>query len=105
MVYRHHKLGQALGWKHNHTPGICTKGGELTTWPDTLGPVPDDAAQAQAVAEYEAYIDSTAFKDDELQRFLSSAGGKAAKALALVLIDKGVCTMAELKAKYRIQPE
>ena len=40
-------------------------------------------------------------KNAELQAFLDSAGGKALKAVALVGIDKGHWTLAELKAKYR----
>lgn len=40
-------------------------------------------------------------KDTELQDFLDSAGGKVAKALATVLIQKGVCTLAELRTIYR----
>lgn len=40
-------------------------------------------------------------KNAELQAFLDSSGGKALKAIALVGIDKGHWTLAELKAKYR----
>ena len=40
-------------------------------------------------------------KNSELDAFLASAGGKALKAVALVGIDKGHWTLAELKAKYR----
>ena len=40
-------------------------------------------------------------KNAELDAFLASAGGKALKAVALVGIDKGHWTLAELKAKYR----
>ena len=40
-------------------------------------------------------------KNSELDAFLASAGGKALRALALVGIDKGHWTLAELKAKYR----
>lgn len=40
-------------------------------------------------------------KNAELQAFLDSAGGKALKAIALVGIDKGHWTLAELRAKYR----
>ena len=41
-------------------------------------------------------------KNNELQAFLDSAGGKALKSVALVGIDKNLWTLAELKAKYRI---
>lgn len=40
-------------------------------------------------------------KNAELQAFLDSAGGKALKAIALVGVDKGLWTLAELRAKYR----
>ena len=102
MNYQHPQLGIALGWKHNHAPGIFTQNGILMAWPGMLGPVPTKAAQAQAVTDYQAYLASTACKDDDLQQFMDSIDGKVMKALALVMIDKGVCTLADLKAKYRI---
>ena len=40
-------------------------------------------------------------KNSELQAFLDSSGGKAIKSIALLGIDKGLWTMAELRAKYR----
>ena len=101
MAYQHDRLAVALGWKFNHQGGIRTSDGWLTEWPAALGVWPSDMQQAQWVAEYEAYLASAQCKDDELQTFLDSAGGKAVKAIALVLIDEGVCTLAELKAKYR----
>ena len=45
--------------------------------------------------------EKNAEKDTELDAFLASAGGKALKAVALVGIDKGLWTLAELKARYR----
>lgn len=57
MSYQHPILGEALGWKYNHVPGICTRGGELTSWPIVeLGVAPDDTAQALAVSQYEAFL-------------------------------------------------
>lgn len=44
---------------------------------------------------------TTADKDAALQAFLDSAGGKVVKALATVLIQKGVCTLMEIKTAYR----
>lgn len=101
MTYHHDLLAMALEWKFRGTQGISTCNGWLTSWPSALGTWPSDAQQATWVAEYEAYLDSAQCKDDELQTFLNSAGGKAVKALALVGIDKGVWTLADLKAKYR----
>ena len=101
MAYQHPDLCFALAWKHNFAQGIVVSGGSLSEWPAALGVVPTDVEQAQAVADYAAYRASAQAKDDTLQQFLDSAGGKVAKTLAGVLIDKGICTMAELKAKYR----
>ena len=98
MAYRNSKLAMALGWKFNHQPGMTTSDGSLTGFP---GAWPTDAEQAQIVSDFETYVGSSQAKDDELQVFLESAGGKVVKAMALVLIDKGVCTLAEIRAKYR----
>ena len=40
-------------------------------------------------------------KNAEFQAFMDTAGGKALKAIALVGIDKGLWTLADLRAKYR----
>jgi len=47
-------LGQVLGWKHNHAPGITTKDDKLVNWPPGLGPRPDAAQIATWTAQYEA---------------------------------------------------
>lgn len=99
MAYQHTKLPYALGWKWNHQPGMCTSNGWLTGWPTQ--PWPTDAELEQWVTEYEAYLVSAQCQDDALQAFLDSPGGKAVKALALVGMEKGLWTLAELKAKYR----
>ena len=99
MPYHHSKLAYAIGWKFNHQPGMETSGGGLTAWP--MQPWPTDQELAGYVAEYETYLASTQCKDDEFQRGFDRGDGKALKALALVLIANGACTLAELKAKYR----
>lgn len=99
MAYQHPQLGVALGWKYNHLAGITTRDGRLTTWP--LMPFLADSDQESAVTEYQAYLVSATAKDDDLTAFLASAGGKVAKAIVLVGVDKGVWTLAEIKAKYR----
>ena len=101
MSYRASNLGSALGWKHNHVSGIGTVDGELTEWPLSLGTWPTEAQQAQWVGEYEAYQASTQYQDDELMKWLGSNSGKKVKAIALLGVDKGLWTLAELKAKYR----
>lgn len=40
-------------------------------------------------------------RDGELQVYLDSVGGRVAKANMQLLIEKGVYTLAELRAKYR----
>ena len=101
MSYQHDQLGIALGWKYPNRPRICTVNGVLSQWPTDLLPQPSEAEQAQAVSEYQAYLASAQCKDDEWQAFLDSLPGKACKSLALVGVDKGLWTVAELKAKYR----
>lgn len=58
-------LGAALGWKYNHEPGIETRDGALTAWPDSLGPMPSEQQQRAVVAEYEAHMAATAGEPDE----------------------------------------
>ena len=99
MAYQHPQLALAIGWKFNDQPGMRTSSGCLTGWPTE--PWPTDAELAQYVTEYLDYKASTQAKDDDLQRFLDTAGGQVAKTIIGVLIDKGVCTMAELRTKYR----
>ena len=48
------KLGAALGWKHDHKPGIRTKGDKITGWPTGIGAKPTKAQQADIISEYEA---------------------------------------------------
>ena len=62
MSYQHDLLGLALGWKYNHTPGICTRDNYLTQWPDRLGALPDESAQAQIVLEYQTYLTAIAMQ-------------------------------------------
>jgi len=47
-------IGAALGWKHNHTPGICTVEGVITKWPDGLGPKPTASDIIAIQSEYDA---------------------------------------------------
>ena len=99
MRFVHPQLAMAIGWKFNHQPGMETSGGGLTGWPTT--PWPTDQELAGYVAQYETYLASPQSKDDELQQGLERGELKALKAVALVLIDKGICTLAELRTKYR----
>ena len=99
MSYQHRKLGIALGWKWNQQPGMSTEDGSLSGWPTE--PWPTDQELAQWVGEYETYLVSTQYQDDELQAYLDSLAGKVVKTIATVLIDKGLCTMNDLKQTYR----
>lgn len=102
MSYQHKLLSRAIEY-HFGRPvpqGIMTTNYVISQWPDIL-PMPTEQEQAQWVADYEVYLASAQCKDDELQAFLDTNGGKAVKAIALVGIEKGLWTLAELKAKYR----
>lgn len=86
-------LGAALGWKHEHVPGIETRENsvtgemELVGWPSNLGPPPSKAEQRQIVAEYEAHLAQLENEPDEMT------------VLAAVLEEKGLVTKAERNAK------
>lgn len=99
MAFSHPLLAPALSWKHNDLPGMSTAGGELIGWP--MEPWPTDTQLSQWVSEYLTYLTSPQAKDDELQKFLDSTGGKAIKTIALIGIDKGLWTLADLRTKYR----
>lgn len=47
-------IGVVLGWRYNDAPGICTLDGEITAWPEELGPQPTPEQIAAWTAEYEA---------------------------------------------------
>jgi len=75
----------------------------------TYDPVASAGCTKQIEADYQAVQTewfgrppkTDAEKDTDLQAFLDSAGGKALKALATVVIQKNVCTLAEIKTAYR----
>lgn len=60
-----------------------------------------DPMNAAVCWRLKTQAEQNAERDNELQAFFDSAGGKAVKAIALVGIDKGLWTLAELRAKYR----
>lgn len=101
MAFQHDLLGAALGWKYTNAPGIYTKAGTLVSWPVSLGAQPDDTALAQAVTDYQTYVASTTFKDDALSDFLNTTAGKVSQAIVQTLIAKGVCTLADIRLRYR----
>lgn len=49
-------IGEILGWKFGHAEGICTCDGEITEWPESLGPRPTTDQIATWTVEYEAAI-------------------------------------------------
>lgn len=73
--------------------------GEQTVVP--LTPEEIEAAAAAKAAEdaQKAWLASDQGKDEQAQRELDSM--KALKAVALLCVDKGLFTLAELRAKYR----
>lgn len=48
-------IGEAMGWKYDHKPGIETKDNKLTKWPITLGTKPTKQEVDVIVSEYETY--------------------------------------------------
>jgi len=56
-------LALSLAWKHNNAEGIATRDGVIFEWPDSLGAEPDAAAQATIIAEYEAHVAATAYRE------------------------------------------
>lgn len=49
-------IGAILGWKFNHAPGIETRDGVITAWPESLGPVPTPEQIDAWTSEYEAAV-------------------------------------------------
>ena len=49
-------IGNALGWKYDHKPGIRTKGDKILSWPASLGAKPTKTQLDAIVAEYEDYL-------------------------------------------------
>lgn len=71
------KHAEALGWKHNHKPGIRTRDGEITEWPEELGDMPTQAQIKQWEAEWLAFVNNPVNSEttlDDLMRALGAAG-------------------------------
>lgn len=89
---------------HDNTPvnpamvEIAAQPSELHT---IAGAWASDPMNAAVCWRLKTAPEQDAEKNAELQAFLDSAGGKALKAVALVGVDKGLWTMAELRTKYR----
>lgn len=96
-------IAEVIGWKFSNQPGMrCAEINSVMRIVEFPGGIPSQAEQDAWTAEYQAYLSSDARKNDDAQRELD--GVKALKALVLLLIDKGVFTLAELRAKYRSLP-
>lgn len=65
---------------------------------DTWRTAPLDPAVCWRV---QTAAETSAEKDGDLQAFLDSTGGKVVKAVVTVLIQKGVCTLADIRSVYR----
>lgn len=98
-------ISNVIGWKFNHQPGMACKTIDgVVTVVEFPGGIPTQAEQDAWTAEYLAYKGSVAEKDDDLQAFLDSTAGKVMKSLFLVGVDKGLWTLADVRAKYRGLP-
>jgi len=80
-------LGEILGWKFGHAPGIRTRGGAITNWPSGLGPQPSAADIATYTAEHDAARPGEE-KDEEIAAMLADKGAfRVLKAVVLALND------------------
>ncbi len=62
-------IAAVLGWKHNRYPGISTRAGKITEWPEALGPVPSAEQIATWTEEYEAAgVEEAAVKQKQIER-------------------------------------
>ncbi len=52
-------IGEVIGWKFNHQPGMVTREGVITEFP---GGIPTQAEQDLWTAEYEAYLPTKAWE-------------------------------------------
>ena len=53
-------IGQVLDWKFNSAPGIVTRAGEITEWPEALGARPTTEQIAKWTVECQAALDAAA---------------------------------------------
>ena len=99
-------LGAALGWKYNNAAGIETLGDTIAAWPGALGNEPDAAGVAAIVAEYQAYLDQTAYVAARKAEYVAQMGmgipidsaGYNIDAIWQVLIDNGLTPAPDANA-------
>lgn len=91
------EVGEALGWKYNHAPGIATRAERLTAWPGSLGPWPTARQIEAIVAEYRA-----AMEEEAAEKALDMDAEETARTLeelTAVLIETGQLPRAKVPAK------
>ena len=59
-------IGDIIGWKFNHQPGMCTRAGKITAFP---GGIPSQVDQSAWTAEYEAHVQANAYKGNRLAEY------------------------------------
>ena len=59
-------IGDIIGWKFNHQPGMCTRAGKITAFP---GGIPSQVDQSAWTAEYEAHVQANAYKGKRLAEY------------------------------------
>ena len=64
-------MGAIIGWKHNHQDGMTTYDGEIVGWPD--GNIPSDSDINTWIAEYDAHVMATEYKDKRAAEYPSFA--------------------------------
>ena len=87
-------LGEVLGWKFDHEPGIETLNGVISAWPSVLGPLPDQAQIDIWSQEYQN-------RDTQEEEYSGIVDNRLLKALALVCADQFGMTPAQLKTAIK----
>ena len=102
-------IGQVLGWKFDHAPGIVTIDNKITEWPiDELGSLPTQAELDAWTVEYNDYQRSVAYRQDRRDAYrknLSQEGtfeasvGEQLDVLIAAVVTGDKTEVTELKAK------
>jgi len=59
-------IGEVIGWKFNHQPGMSTKDGEIIEFP---GGIPSTDDQEKWTLEYEAHLAGTKYQKDRASEY------------------------------------
>ena len=94
-------IAEVLGWKFNHAPGIRTKDGVLTAFPESIGAMPTDSEIDVYRAEYLDFIQAE-INDAPIKEQLDANDIRAIRAILegdTVRIDAIKAEQVSLRAK------